>query len=69
MAEKEYINDEGKALRNFLMDIDCLDALIEWTSRFNIFDILKITQTEIRHSNIISWLLNPNGNHGLYLLI
>lgn len=66
MAEKEHINNEEKALRNFLLDIDCLDALIEWTSRFNIFDILKITQTEIRHSNIISWLLNPSGNHGLH---
>lgn len=66
MAEKEYINNEGKALKNFLLDIDCLDSLIEWTGRFNMFDILKITRTEIRHSNMLSWLLSPDENHGLH---
>lgn len=52
-------------IKNFLLDIDCLDGLSKWTDRFNIFDVLKITRTEIRHSNILSWLLNPNENHGL----
>lgn len=33
-------------------------------SRFNIFDVLKIFRTEIRHSNMLAWLLNPNENHG-----
>ena len=31
----------------------------------NIFDILKIADAEIRHSNILAWLLDPNQNHGL----
>lgn len=53
------------ALQEFLLDIECLDSLTEWTKRFNLFDILKITRTEIRHSNMLAWLLNPNENHGL----
>ena len=57
--------DDAKALKDFLLDIECLDPLSEWTSKFNLFDILKITRTEIRHSNMLSWLLSPNENHGL----
>ncbi|WP_066019784.1 MULTISPECIES: PD-(D/E)XK nuclease family protein [Clostridium] len=32
---------------------------------FNPFKVLKIDTFEIRNSNVISWLLSPNGNHGL----
>ena len=53
------------ALRAFLLDIDCLTPLNEWTGTFNLFDVLKIARTEIRHSNVLSWLLTPNENHGL----
>ncbi|PFD96434.1 hypothetical protein COE15_07590 [Bacillus cereus] len=34
-------------------------------NRFNPFKILKVDKFEIRHSNMISWLLDPNGNHHL----
>lgn len=54
-----------KALDNFINDIKCLEPLNEWANRFNIFDILNITRTEIRHSNLLAWLLTPNENHGL----
>ena len=57
--------DDETALKSFLLDIDCLNALSEWTCKFNLFDVLKISRTEIRHSNVLSWLLNPSENHGL----
>lgn len=57
--------DDLTVLKEFLLDIDCLDPLAEWTSVFNLFDILKISRVEIRHSNMLSWLLNPKENHGL----
>lgn len=57
--------DNMKALKEFLLDIECLDPLAEWTRKFNLFDILKISRVEIRHSNMLAWLLNPNENHGL----
>ena len=35
----------------------------------NIFRILKIEGNEIRHSNFLAWLVNPNANHGLKDLV
>lgn len=60
----ESITKEEKALRDFLLDIRCLDPL-EDKSTFNYFDVLKISRAEIRHSNVLAWLLDPNENHGL----
>ena len=57
--------EEQEALHNFLQDIECLDDLNTWTSKLNLFDVLKISRNEIRHSNFLTWLLNPNENHGL----
>lgn len=58
-------SESKKALEEFLLDIDILDKLKVHLNQFNIFDILKISKTEIRHSNVLSWLLNPKENHGL----
>lgn len=58
-------SEDEKALREFLLDIGCLNKLSKWTDRFNLFDVLKITRTEIRHSNVLAWLLDPHENHGL----
>lgn len=65
MANEILKISEEEALRNFLLNIDCLDELLPWTSKFNLFDVLKISRTEIRHSNVLGWLLNPNENHQL----
>ena len=62
---KKYTDADEAALRDFLLDEDCLEKLIPWTGKFNIFDVLKISRTEIRHSNMLGWLLDPNENHGL----
>ena len=57
--------DKEDVIKKFLLDIDCLDELARWTDRFNLFDVLKITRTEIRHSNMLGWFLSPDENHGL----
>jgi len=54
---------EQEVLKDFLLDINCLDKLEKWENHFNLFDVLKICRTEIRHSNVLAWLLNPNENH------
>ncbi|MBQ6979381.1 MAG: PD-(D/E)XK nuclease family protein [Clostridia bacterium] len=60
-------NDEKMLVINDLIsDIDCLEPLHEWTNDLNIFSLLKLDRAEIRHSNMLSWLLNPNEMHGLY---
>lgn len=60
------ISDEKElALTNFLLDIDCLQELSKWSDKFNIFDVLKSSRNEIRHSNMLAWLLDANENHGI----
>lgn len=59
----DNITNEENILKEFLLDIQCLDDL-EQMDTFNVFDVLKVSKTEIRHSNVISWLLDPNENHG-----
>jgi len=57
------------------MEIEKFEALLinnsdfqsiqTYLNRFNPIKIMKMENQEIRHSNILSWLLNPYGNHGL----
>ena len=65
MELKDTNLTNAEALQKFLIDIDCLDELRPWTDRFNLFDVLKISRMEIRHSNMLGWLLDPNENHGM----
>lgn len=32
---------------------------------FNPFDVLQVADFEIRHSNVLAWLLRPGGTHGI----
>lgn len=54
---------DKEALEEFLLDIDCLDGLNEWIDNQNIFEILKLVTTEIRHSNFLAWLFDANAKH------
>lgn len=58
-------NEQKKILEEFLLDIDILDKLDGYMNKFNVFDVLKISKMEIRHSNMLAWLLNPKETHGL----
>lgn len=49
--------------------LSLLDNSIEFEklhSKFNPFKILKVDKFEIRHSNMIAWLLDPMENHHYY---
>jgi len=54
-----------KKLYNNLINDEDFDRLELGLNQPNIFEILKISKTEIRHSNFLSWLINPKGSHGL----
>lgn len=56
---------DEEALRKFLLDTECLTRLESKLSCFNAFDVLNISRTEIRHSNVLAWLMDPHGSHGL----
>lgn len=54
-----------EALESFLLDNPEFDKLEEQLNQFNIFETLQIVNAEVRHSNVLAWLLNPAENHGL----
>ena len=56
---------EKDFLEKFILNNPELDKLESMLSDFNLFETLNLVNTEIRHSNVLSWLLNPNENHGL----
>lgn len=58
------MSDKEVLLERFLLD-ENLKGLENDFSKFNIFDCLKLTRAEIRHSNFLAWLLDPNETHGL----
>jgi hypothetical protein len=49
--------------KDFVMSPE-LRALEKLKASPNIFDVFNISHYEIRHSNFLNWLLNPQGNHG-----
>ena len=54
-----------KYLEDFVLSNPDLDRLENLLSEFNIFETLNLANAEIRHSNFLAWMLDPNGNHGL----
>jgi hypothetical protein len=69
----EYLNkditlesDEKKFeyVLEFLKDIDRLNEVNDELG-FNVFKTLNIVNTEIRHSNVLAWLFDPNETHQL----
>lgn len=57
-------SDVRHKYRSLINDID-FDKLELGLKTPNIFQILSVSRNEIRHSNFLGWLLNPNENHGL----
>jgi hypothetical protein len=58
------LKEKNNILNRFLVKNSELEELTTELSIFNIFKILKIEKTEIRHSNVLAWLLNPLESHG-----
>lgn len=59
------VSDDEILLEGFILDNPELEKLEQMLDHFNVFEILKIVNTESQHSNVLAWLLNPNSNHGL----
>ena len=57
--------NELMALEKFLLQNDDLEQLESLIAEFNVFETLDAVRAEIKHSNMLAWLLNPNANHGL----
>jgi hypothetical protein len=57
--------DIETALTDLVMNCPELVELEGRISRFNIFRVLKAERHEIRHSNMLAWLFDPEESHGL----
>ena len=56
---------ELKHSYDYLLKDEDFDKLDLGLKNPNIFQILSISKNEIRHSNFLSWLLDPNQSHKL----
>ncbi|MFD1292619.1 PD-(D/E)XK nuclease family protein [Lutibacter holmesii] len=59
------MNDNlNKKVKDFLLEESSnLDRIDFELRAFNPFEVLNVEEYELRHSNFISWLLNPLGSH------
>lgn len=59
--------DDGdlRALKSLLVDMPSWENELIQREGLNIFEILRVSRTEIRHSNMLAWLFNPRETHGL----
>ncbi len=57
--------DRQHQLNSFLVDNQELESLNARLATFNLFRVLRIEKAEIRHSNVLAWLLTPDATHGL----
>ena len=61
MTAEESILDN---LNELILDRD-FRQLCSKSNEFNLFRIIKSEKNELKHSNVLAWLFNPNENHGL----
>ncbi|MBC8468526.1 MAG: PD-(D/E)XK nuclease family protein [Planctomycetes bacterium] len=61
MKEKDH---NIASIDKFLADNPEFESLSARLSQFNVFRALKIEKVEIRHSNVLAWLLDPDESHG-----
>lgn len=63
MIDDNNLDFQEKLIK--LISSNDLDILESRLNQLNIFNILKLSEYEIRHSNFLAWLLDPNENHKL----
>lgn len=65
LVSADYSETSGDlaALERFVVENDDLLSLEQLVGKFNVFDAVKIARTEIRHSNFLSFILDPQESH------
>jgi len=58
-------DQERRALEALVTDNSDLERLEDLLKRFNLFEAIGIVKQELRHSNLLAFLLNPQKNHRL----
>ncbi|HVU33846.1 MAG TPA: PD-(D/E)XK nuclease family protein [Opitutaceae bacterium] len=56
---------DNAALNDLLVNCPDFERLESLLGGFNLFQVLKFEHGEIRHSNVLAWILDPAESHGL----
>ena len=64
MKQNEFEQNK-QLLKNLIENDNDLKPLSKWLEKINIFEILQSGKTEIKHSKVLAWLMNVDGNHQL----
>jgi hypothetical protein len=57
--------DPRELLERLVVDDEGFQHLEGLLSRFNVFEAMGVVHQEIRHSDFLRFLLDPNATHGL----
>lgn len=65
MNTMETEREDREALERFVVDNDDLERLEALLDQFNVFEAIGAVRQEVRHSDFLAFLLNPQQTHGL----
>ena len=65
MPDAALIQADYNALNELIVNCPEFERLEALLGGFNLFQVLKFEHGEIRHSNVLAWILDPAENHGL----
>lgn len=61
----EDFDSDLRELNRFVIDSKQLTDLEDLLGSFNLFQVLRAENNELRHSNVLGWLFDPEESHGL----
>lgn len=65
MNECDALRSDYDALNDLIVRCPDLEEIERLLGGFNVFQVLKFEYGEIRHSNVLAWILDPSESHGL----
>lgn len=65
MPDQDSVQADFEALNELIVNCPDFDRLETLLGGFNLFQVLKFEHGEIRHSNVLAWILDPVESHGL----
>lgn len=65
MSDSASLHADLDALNELIVNCPDFDRIEALLGGFNIFQVLKFEHGEIRHSNVLAWILDPAESHGL----
>jgi hypothetical protein len=65
MSDADTIQADYAALNELIVNCPEFEHLEALLGGFNLFQVLKFEHGEIRHSNVLAWIMDPSESHGL----